>query len=395
MEIRLFPTFDFCRFLEYSCTARLQGFPGRLGRFRSERMSRILSNLTRTLYPAMLIAVGAVSLVLIVLIPFRSAQGGTWLTITTEILFVLLLGLMAATTTLAGMALAGNRQAAEHGVAHLERIESLLQQQLKTTQELMGVAELSEQARGLIFHDREVDALRESVHALLMKQDYVAAEAMIARMESRPDLAETASLLREEIGRTRSSPSDDKVLEAVNRVREVLNERHWARAKRDAERLLALFPNHRVVAELPNEIRQAWNAYKRQLLKQYGEAVRVNDVERSIELLKELDKYLTPQEGAALAESARDVFKKKLHNLGVQFAIAVADQNWAFAVATGEEIVREYPNSRMAREVREKLDLLRDYASGVRQPGPSAVEQADSSFVESTGEVNAAPTAEQ
>ena len=112
------------------------------------------------------------------------------------------------------------------------------------------------------------------------------------------------------------------------------------------------------------------------------EAVRVNDVERSIELLKELDKYLTPQEGAALAESARDVFKKKLHNLGVQFAIAVADQNWSFAVATGEEIVKEYPNSRMAREVHEKLELLRDYSSGARQPTPGSVDQVDSSYAE-------------
>ncbi|MBN1942960.1 MAG: hypothetical protein JW849_06665 [Phycisphaerae bacterium] len=346
-------------------------------------------NLTRTLFPVMLIAVGVVALLLIILIPVRSVwsealPAGSWLHSVIEILNVLLWSLIAAGVSLAGMSFLANRQAVEHGVSHLERIESLLQQQLKNTQEMVNMAGLSDQAKSLIFHEREVDALRESVNALLMKQDYVGAEAMISRVESRLGLTEVAETLRSEIGHTRDSTSDDKVLEAVNRVRDVLNDRHWARAKRDAERLLALFPNHRVVAELPNEIRQAWNAYKRQLLKQYGEAVRVNDVERSIELLKELDKYLTPQEGAALAESARDVFKKKLHNLGVQFAIAVADQNWAFAVATGEEIVGEYPNSRMAREVREKLDLLRDYAAGVRQPTPSAIDQADSSFVSET-----------
>ncbi|MBN1554626.1 MAG: hypothetical protein JXA11_07765 [Phycisphaerae bacterium] len=339
-----------------------------------------------TYVPGILITAGVVTLCLLVLIPIQSAWPedmavGAWLGILVEMLRALLLGLITAGVCLAGISLLSNRNSVDHGVAHLERIESLLQQQLKSVRELVGMAGLSDQAKSLIFYEREVDALRESVNALLMKQDYVGAEAMISRVESRLGLTEVAETLRSEITHTRDSTSDDKVLEAVNRVRDILNDRQWSRAKRDAERLLALFPNHRVVSELPGEIRQAWNAYKRQLLKQYGEAVRVNDVERSIELLKELDKYLTPQEGAALAESARDVFKKKLHNLGVQFAIAVADQNWAFAVATGEEIVNEYPNSRMAREVREKLDLLRDYVTGVRQPGPTGVEQADSSFV--------------
>jgi len=351
-------------------------------------MSRIhRKDRMQTFIPATLIAIGVVTLLLIVLTPIQTVwpqdtTAGSWMYSIVEILKVLLLGLVAAGICLSAYEVLANRQAVEHGVSHLERIESLLQQQVKNGKELVGMAGLSDQAKSLIFYEREVEALRESVNALLMKQDYAGAEAMISRVESRLGLTEVAESLRSEISHTKDSTSDDKVLEAVNRVRDVLNDRHWSRAKRDAERLLALFPNHRVVTNLPNEIRQAWNAYKRQLLKQYGEAVRVNDVERSIELLRELDKYLTPQEGAALAESARDVFKKKLHNLGVQFAIAVADQNWAFAVATGEEIVNEYPNSRMAREVREKLDLLRDYVNGVRQPTPGAVDQADSSYVD-------------
>jgi hypothetical protein len=94
-------------------------------------------------------------------------------------------------------------------------------------------------------------------------------------------------------------------------------------------------------------------------LKQYDEAVKRNDVDYSIQLLKELDMYLPPQEAAALEESARGVFRAKLHNLGVQFAINVTDKQWAKAVATGEEIMMEFPNTRMAQEVREKMDLLR------------------------------------
>jgi hypothetical protein len=43
----------------------------------------------------------------------------------------------------------------------------------------------------------------------------------------------------------------------------------------------------------------------------------------------------------------------------VQFAIAVTDQQWATAVRIGEQIVQGFPNSRMAGEVRQKLEALR------------------------------------
>jgi outer membrane protein assembly factor BamD (BamD/ComL family) len=60
-----------------------------------------------------------------------------------------------------------------------------------------------------------------------------------------------------------------------------------------------------------------------------------------------------------MEESARGVFRAKLHNLGVQFAICVTDQRWAEAIEVGEQIISEYPNTRMASEVRSKMDQLR------------------------------------
>ena len=102
--------------------------------------------------------------------------------------------------------------------------------------------------------------------------------------------------------------------------------------------------------------------HKRDLLAAYGEAVRNGDIDRSIELLRDLDKYLTPQEGAAMEESARGVFRAKLHNLGVQFSIRVTEEQWREAVQIGRQIVEEYPNSRMAQEVRMKMETLQALA---------------------------------
>ncbi|MGA1980808.1 MAG: hypothetical protein ABSG99_09685, partial [Sedimentisphaerales bacterium] len=81
--------------------------------------------------------------------------------------------------------------------------------------------------------------------------------------------------------------------------------------------------------------------------------------DRSLEILRDLDQYLTPNEGLALQEAARDVFRTKLHNLGVQFSLAVSGRQWAKALETGNEIIRDFPNSRMAEEIREKLDILK------------------------------------
>ena len=300
-----------------------------------------------------------------------------WLGTLIQSLGFLLYALLALLVVFTFSILNANRKATG---AQLKRIESLLENQGREIHNLTGLAKLPDQTKALIYHERELQALRESVHAMLLKRDYASAEALIARVESCPDLTEETARLRKDVEFSRTATVDDKVVTATQQFHKFLERREWAQAKREAERLETLFPNNPQIAALPSNIRGAWIAHKHELLKEYGEACRVNNVEKSIELLKKLDKYLTPQEGEALAESARDVFKKKLHNLGVQFAIAVTDQQWSSAVTTGEEIIREYPNSRMAHEVLEKLDLLRDYASGVLQPSISIIDQPDSPF---------------
>ena len=93
-------------------------------------------------------------------------------------------------------------------------------------------------------------------------------------------------------------------------------------------------------------------------------AVRNGDTDRSLEILRELDQYLTPSEGLALQESASSVFKTKLHNLGVEFSVAVTEQNWGKALTASEQIITDFPNSRMTQEIRGKIEILRQRAKG-------------------------------
>ena len=96
------------------------------------------------------------------------------------------------------------------------------------------------------------------------------------------------------------------------------------------------------------------------LLNLWDDAVKREATDRSLEILRELDIYLTPNEGLALQEAARDVFRNKLHNIGVQFSIAVSGRKWQKALDAGQQIIREFPNSRMAQEIRERLDALKE-----------------------------------
>ena len=88
-----------------------------------------------------------------------------------------------------------------------------------------------------------------------------------------------------------------------------------------------------------------------------------DDLDQGVDVLKLLDGFLTPTEGAALKESARGVFRAKLQKLGVQFSLFVTEKKWTQALELGNEIIAEFPNSRMAQEVRERLQILHQRAT--------------------------------
>jgi len=249
--------------------------------------------------------------------------------------------------------------------SRIDRIETLMDETSRGIRELAELAPLSDRAKRLLHRDREVEALREAIHEDIIRQDYTRAEDLAKTVETELGYAAEAAELRAEIAKSRNATVEEKIDLAIAHIDELCNERKWARALRETQRVLRLFPNNPKVTALPDRIMEARNNVKRQLLQAYGEAVRKNDVDSGVKLLQELDTYLTPREGAALQESARGVFKARLHNLGVQFAICVTDQRWQDAITAGEAIIAEFPNSRFAQEVREKMRLL---SSRVQKP---------------------------
>lgn len=112
------------------------------------------------------------------------------------------------------------------------------------------------------------------------------------------------------------------------------------------------------------EAEQARERRKQDLERDFLAAAERDDVDRAMHLLKELDKYLTESEAEPYRETARGVITKAKQNLGVKFKLAVHHNNWTEALHVGDQIVHEFPNTRMADEVRGMQDLLQGYADG-------------------------------
>jgi len=260
------------------------------------------------------------------------------------------------------LALAANHEALSALNGHMRRLQSVLQASQEQLKTLTDLGSLSDQAKAMVYRDREIEAVQEVVHACLLRQDYAHAEALISRLAEQGGYDQEARRLREDVANSRAATREGKVAAAVERVNQTIEQKNWARAQREAQRLAEAFPDNELVAALGGRIVEKQNEHKSQLLQRYDAAVTRNDVDGSIELLRELDRYLSPPEAAALKESARGVFRAKLHNLGVQFAIAVTEERWEQAATTGMQIIQEYPNSRMAEEVRQKLDALHQLA---------------------------------
>ncbi|MFA6044940.1 MAG: hypothetical protein WC718_08150 [Phycisphaerales bacterium] len=133
----------------------------------------------------------------------------------------------------------------------------------------------------------------------------------------------------------------------------------------DAGRIMRLFPDSPRVESLRNRVAEARAAFKRDLERRFLVASHEGKSDEALELLRELDQYLTAAEAEPLRELARGVIGKARENLGAQFKLAVQDKRWREAVNLGEEIISQFPNTRMAGEVRGVIDGIREKAATV------------------------------
>ncbi len=262
-------------------------------------------------------------------------------------------------------------------------LESLLQHQRQTQDELYNLVSdrleqisvllntiseqqlLSDRAKAVAFREKDRDALRRAIREEMNKQDWDAALVLANDMESQFGYRQEVDGLREEINRHRQGIVTKQIADITGVIDRHCRAEAWSDAIYEAQRLIRLFPDNPQALALPQDIEVRRQSHKKQLVESWNEAVNRKDIDGSIEILKKLDLYLTPAEAESMQETARGIFKAKLDILKTQFSSAVTDHKWSEAIKLGEAIISEFPNTRVAQEVREKMDALRGRASGL------------------------------
>ncbi|MDX1681698.1 MAG: hypothetical protein R3336_01135 [Phycisphaeraceae bacterium] len=236
----------------------------------------------------------------------------------------------------------------------------------KLEKELEKISErllISDAAKRIAYRENDREALRDAIREDIEKQDYDAAMVLVKEMQQTYGYREEAEEFREEIEAAREAGREQKITEAIARIDELLAEQKWDKAAAEAGKVQRLYQESPRVEDLVRRTREAKEAHKHRLERQFLEAAKRDDVETAMNLLKELDQYLTEEEAAPYLETARGVITKKRDNLGVQFKLAISDKDWRTALQTGEQIINEFPKSKMADEFREIRDDLRERAT--------------------------------
>lgn len=219
---------------------------------------------------------------------------------------------------------------------------------------------LSDAAKVVIFRDKEMSQLREAVLAALHEHDFDSTNTMIEFLSTHPRYADLSLQLRQLADQYQNATEDEQVNQTIEYIYELCKNHNWDRANSEVERLRQAFPKSAKAEAIGDKIRELKTTRKMDLLKEWDQAVKNDNTDQSLEILKELDLYLTANEGLALQESASEIFKSKLHNLGLEFTLAVSNKQWQHALTTGQQIIDDFPNSRMAHEINGKMHILKE-----------------------------------
>ena len=243
--------------------------------------------------------------------------------------------------------------------AKLEDVAKGLSKITEGLSEICQSTRLSESAKAIAFRDTERDSLKEAVYQKLNQLDFEAADELIDEIAQHHEHSDLAMDLRKIAELKQKASLNDRVEEYVRQIEALLSDYQWGKASVRIEGLIKAYPDSERALAMRGRLFTCKEQHKRELLSAWDDAVKREDTDRGLDILKELDAYLTPNEALALQEAAKDVFRNKLHILGVQFSMAVSDKDWNAAMEVGETIITDFPNSRMAEEIKAKMEVLK------------------------------------
>ena len=223
---------------------------------------------------------------------------------------------------------------------------------------------LSETAKKINYRSEDLEVLRKTLEDDIQRHEYGAAMVLVSELASTYGQLEDSEKYRARIDSARRKDQEEKIAVGIAKLESLLADRDFPAANAEAARLQRLYPDSEAVAALPRRVTAAKEQYKQEMIRALNLAAERDEIDEALEIMTVLDGLLSPAEAEPLREVARGVFGKKRDNLGVQFSVAVHDREWTQAVVAGEQIIKQFPNTRMADQVRQNIDQLRANAAG-------------------------------
>jgi hypothetical protein len=261
------------------------------------------------------------------------------------------------------MAIGHGHEQAHH---HLEEMLQTNETRLRDLSVVLNVISeqqlLSDRARSVAYREKDREALRRAIQEEMGHGDFEAAMSLVNDMELAFGYKQEAERFRQEIDSRRNEVNRQSIAQSVATIEKLCREENWDAANAEANRIAADCPSDPAACGLVEQVKDKKAAHKKQLLESWRDAISRKDTDGSIEILKKLDNYLTASEAAEIQEDARGVFRQRLMTLSEQFGTAVHQEKIPDAIAIGETIIRDFPNTRIAQEIRERMDVLRKRA---------------------------------
>jgi len=239
--------------------------------------------------------------------------------------------------------------------AALSRVEHLLA-------ESRDLSLLSPAARRAVYGDREPMILQQLIESMIAQGCADDASNLCDALAA-GGLTDVAARGREVLARWRASAELSEAQSILAAFDTALARRDWATAYGEAARIRAMNAEAPIVAEIDSRIARAREDHKCDLEARLLDASTRDDVDGAMAALKELDRYMTREEASRLSGAAQQIIARHRERLGVVFRLAVQERRWPDAARAGNAIIAEYPNTKMADEVRSMIDLIRTRAS--------------------------------
>ena len=225
---------------------------------------------------------------------------------------------------------------------------------------LLESLQMSENAKRVLFRDRELELFRKTVQEDIERGEFHSALMLCDQMATVFGAVEEAEQLRTTVNAIIHENHEGRIREEIDKLQETLEECNWVQAYQDDAKLRRLFPDSPLLHGIEQRISNVRTEYRHRLEDRFLDAAKRDDIEQAMSLLRELDGYLTPDEARRFRVTADNVITTYRESLGARFKMAVGDHRWKQAIEFGDEITRQFPNTKMAQEVLDMIDTIKE-----------------------------------